>query len=109
MQGPVGATGATGSTGATGPSGATGPTGPVGVVTVRSTGANQVLIVVDCGAGNHAVGGGALSAKQTSGAATRRTRSVIPVSAGTTNPRFWSATFDNNTPSNIAYAMCEPN
>ena len=80
--------------------------------------ANQTLIVADCGNGNHAVGGGGRTTLVTGSGGNQSSnfQSSYPSNAiglavtnGATNPRFWTATFFNNDPSNAVYALCVPN
>jgi hypothetical protein len=84
---------------------------------VVAVSANQTSITVDCGAGNHAVGGGGRTTSTTGSGGNQSSNFQgsfpsgllgLPVGSGT-NPRFWTATFFQIDPSNAAYALCVPN
>ncbi len=110
--GPTGATGLTGATGPigpTGPTGLTGPTGPAGTAatTTATTVANDWIVVADCGAGNHVIGGGGTSYTNL----VQLTGSFPSGSGGvptTATTRYWTAVFTATSANNTAFAMCAP-
>jgi hypothetical protein len=77
----------------------------VTVVAPATGGGNS--LTVDCGSGNHAIGGGArvgvLSIDFPSDS------SGTMVANGTTNPRYWTTNFGSSSSNNRAYAICSPN
>ncbi len=79
--------------------------------------ASAVRVTVDCGAGNHADGGGGASTFFTGsgGNASTNLAGTFPsnsagtgVSNGSTNPEFWTAVFFAADPSNTVFALCRP-
>jgi hypothetical protein len=93
-----------------------GPTGPASSSTdVSITVATGVTIAtVDCGAGNHATGGGvvqlgtfAIGDHMVSSYPTDA--SANPVANGTVNPRYWTMRMESHTGGWTVYATCSPN
>ena len=109
--GPTGDTGPAGPTGDTGPAGPTGDTGPAGpassaTVVAPSTGGGGTL-TIDCGASNHAVGGGASVGSEDLSYPSDSAGAFV--ADGTVNPRYWTTTFTNSSSGNRAFAVCSPN
>ena len=81
-------------------------------MTVVTTSSATSPLVLDCGAGKHAVGGGvnnlSLSPNQgLSGMFPATTSAGTPSADGSTNPQYWAIVFTGGTA--IGYALCVPN
>jgi hypothetical protein len=115
--GPAGPAGPAGSAGPAGPAGSAGPAGPAGLagpagpasqatVVVPTTGGGNKL-TIDCGSGKHAVAGGAKAGPQNKSFPS--TSNGTFAANGSTNPRYWTTTFNSSSSSNRAFAICESN
>jgi hypothetical protein len=74
------------------------------------TGAATLTRTATCPANTHAIAGGGKGSaidKELTGSYPSNA-GVIPAT-GSTNPTSWTATFKNESSSNIAYAICVPN
>jgi hypothetical protein len=78
-------------------------------VTVQAGTNNNDTAIADCGATSHVVSGGAFAASGNVTSSYPSDSAGNPVSVGSTNPRYWTATFTNNDSSSIAFALCVPN
>jgi len=68
---------------------------------------NNAQVTADCGATNHAIGGGGNSATKSLDASYPSDVAGVQVTSGS-NPRYWTAKF-SGTASQTAFAICVPN